>query len=48
MYGLSEAYDATFEPEEFQAWDEGEAKEYESSSDAWWLAAIVGWFVFIR
>ncbi len=34
--------------EEFQAWDESEVEEYEGSSDAWWLAAIVGWYVFIR
>ncbi len=48
MYGLSEVYVSEEEPEEFQAWDESEAKEFESSSDAWWLAALVGWYVFIR
>ncbi len=48
MYGVSEAYVPEGQPEEFQAWDEGEEEEYESSSYAWWLAALVGWYVFIR
>jgi len=49
MHGISpKAYVSGFEPEEFSQRDEGEVEEFESASDAWWLAAIVGWFVFIR